>query len=276
MRQIDSVQRSFGMVLLSVISCLSTDALFAQENEALKPSRVEEGAPSWLKSYEFKKKTFTFIRLRYDQPPRRWATDYPDADINFSNRLRQLTALAVSPDGLVLDVADPRLVDYPFAYLSANGIWNLSDKQAIALREYLDGGGFLMIDDSWGEEEWKNVIAQMKRVFPNRAPLELSLQHRIFHSVFDLQDKPQVCGIYYALRGRDEGITWERPDAKDVSYQGITNDNGRLMVLICHNTDLADGWERMNEDAWYASEFSEKRAFPMGINTIFHVLSSSK
>lgn len=80
--------------------------------------------------------------------------------------------------------------------------------------------------------------------------------------------------IHYALAGREKGVTWEREDAKTVSYQGIADDNGRLMVLVCHNTDLADGWERMDVDAWYAREFSEKRAFPMGMNIIFNVLSS--
>ncbi len=132
-----------------------------------------------------------------------------------------------------------------------------------------------MIDDSWGEEEGKNVLSQMQRVFPHLEPKELALEQKIFHCVFDLTEKPQVCGIFYALKGRAEGVTWERPDAKNVSYKGITNDRGRLMVLICHNTDLTDGWERVDDDAWYAQEFSEKRAFPMGINTVFYALTVS-
>ena len=127
-----------------------------------------------------------------------------------------------------------------------------SDPQVLALRRYLENGGFLMIDDSWGEEEETNVLSQMRRVFPNHAAKELPSDHKIFHCVFDLNEKPQVCSLFYALNGRAAGVTWERPDAKNVSYQGITNDSGRLMVLICHNTDLADGWERVDDDAWYA------------------------
>jgi hypothetical protein len=172
-------------------------------------------------------------------------------------------------------ITDPKLADYPFAYLSGDGNWQLSDEEAAALRRYLDGGGFLMTDDSWGESEWSNVQSQMKKVFPDQQLTELPLEHKLFHCVYDLAERPQVCGIHYALAGRAEGVTWERNDARNVSYQGITNDKNRLMVLVCHNTDLADGWERINDDAWYAREFSEKRAFPMGINIIFHVLTST-
>jgi hypothetical protein len=177
---------------------------------------------------------------------------------------------------LALPITDPKLAEHSFAYLSVNGMWQLSNEETAALRRYLDGGGFLMIDDSWGEQEWSNVQAQIKRVLPDRQLAELPLEHKLFHCVYDLAEKPQVCGIHYALAGRAEGRTWERPDGKQVSYQGITDDKGRLMVLACHNTDLADGWERSDDDAWYAREFSEKRAFPMGINILFYALTSAE
>jgi hypothetical protein len=130
-----------------------------------------------------------------------------------------------------------------------------------------------MIDDSWGVAELQNTADQLRKIFPDRDPKELPLSHPIFHCVFDLQAKPQVCSIAVALQGRAQGVAWEGPDGKDVSYQAITDDDGRIMVLICHNTDLADGWERIDDDAWYAREFSEKRAFPMGVNAVFYALT---
>ncbi|MDZ7924131.1 MAG: DUF4159 domain-containing protein [Marinagarivorans sp.] len=51
----------------------------------------------------------------------RWATDYPDSDLNFSFRLQRLTSLKVNPDGLVLELDDPRIFDYPFLYLIEPG-----------------------------------------------------------------------------------------------------------------------------------------------------------
>lgn len=72
--------------------------------------------------------------------------------------------------------------------------------------------------------------------------------------------------------GRSQGITWERPDAREVHYKAIYDDKGRMMAIICHNTDLGDGWEREGENEWY-HEFSEKKAYPLGINIVFYAMT---
>jgi len=46
-----------------------------------------------------------------------------------------------------------------------------------------------------------------------------------------------------------------------------------MMVIICHNTDLGDGWEREGEYEYYFREFSEKRAYPLGINIVFYAMT---
>ena len=61
-----------------------------------------------------------------------------------------------------------------------------------ALRRYLLNGGFLMVDDFWGDDEWENFYEEIKRVFPDREPVELPLDHPIFHCVYHLKEKPQV------------------------------------------------------------------------------------
>ena len=148
-----------------------------------------------------------------------------------------------------------------------------SEEEVKILRNYLLNGGFLMVDDFWGEDEWYNLYYEMKRVFPNREPRELRLDHPIFHAVFDLKEKPQIPSIGAAIQGRDYGITWERPDAQIPHYKAIYDDKGRMMAIICHNTDLGDGWEREGEDEWYFREFSEKKAYPLGINIVFYAMT---
>ena len=204
----------------------------------------------------------------------RWATDYPDADLAFSARLAKWTSLNVDPKGKVLNLTDEELKSHPFVYLAEPGLLMLTEEEVTALRSYLTSGGFLMMDDFWGEAEWLNVKTQMERVFPDLKPVDLPLTHELFLSVFPLTEKPQVCSVAMALHGREQGITWERPDGKQVHYWGLTDPkSGRLMAVLCHNTDLADGWERGKHSAWYAEEFSEKRAWPMGINIVFHALT---
>jgi hypothetical protein len=132
-----------------------------------------------------------------------------------------------------------------------------------------------MVDDFWGEEEWEGFYRAFKMVFPDREPEELPLDHEIFRCVFPMKEKPQVPSIHHALRARDLGmaVTWERHDAETPHYRGVFDDEGRMMMIICHNTDLGDGWEREGEDEWYFREFAEKKSFPMGINIVFYALT---
>ncbi|MDX1563829.1 MAG: DUF4159 domain-containing protein [Phycisphaeraceae bacterium] len=235
------------------------------------------GVPEWVRDKHHPSDVFTFVRIRYSSwagSYDRWSTDYPDSDLNFSYRLQQLTSMQVDPDGKVLEITDKELFDYPFIYMCEPGYLRFTDEEVLTLRRYLLNGGFLMVDDFWGDEEYENFHEQIKRVFPDREPVELEPGHPIFRAVFPLEEKPQVPSIGIALSGRPYGITWERgEEGREVHYKALYDDAGRMMAIICHNTDLGDGWEREGENHWYFKEFSEKRAFPMGINIVFYALT---
>ena len=240
------------------------------------------GVPDWEVKDHMPDDVFTFVRIKYNSNDGgwgrrggKWRTDYPDSDLNFSYRLQELTSMEVDPDGKILELTDPELFDYPFIYLIEPGdIW-LGEEEIKALRKYLLNGGFMMVDDFWGTWEWDNFYRVLKQVFPDREPEEIPLEHSIFHCVFDLKEKPQVPAIQDAINGRDSGVTWEwrKPGAKTVQYKQLKDDQGRMMCIICFNTDLGDGWEREGEDRWYFKEFSEKKAYPMGVNIVFYALT---
>ena len=215
---------------------------------------------------------FTFARLRYSswRRPNDYETDWPDADLNLSFRLQQLTSLKVHPKGVIIDITDENLRNYPFVYMVEPGGLELAEDEVAALRRYLLGGGFLMVDDFWGVREWENFYRQIKRVFPEREPQDLDIGHPIFHAVFDLKEKPQMPSINV---WQERHVTYEREDAHDPEYRAIFDDNGRMMVFTCHNTDLGDGWEREGEDPTYFRLFSEKQAYPMAINVIFYAMT---
>ena len=237
----------------------------------------QDGLPQWRLDPEFASDAFTFVRIRYasSRPPRwnrrgDWATDYPDSDLNFSFRLQQLTSLEVNPEGLVLDLTDPRLFEYPFLYLIEPGNLLFREPEVGALRRYCLNGGFLMVDDFWDDDEWANFYVQIKRVFPDREVTEVPLEHEIFHIVYDLKEKPQIPSIHTARNG----VSYERGrNTRTPHYRAIYDDQGRIMVFICHNTDLGDGWEREGEAEWYFEEYSEKKAYPLGINIVIYALT---
>lgn len=243
-----------------------------------RPEIVDRGGvPDWKNDERFKSDVFTFVRVMYSSGGgygRRggsWATDYPDAELNFSYRLHELTALEVDPNGKVLELTDEKLLDYPWAYLIEPGRMSLSEAEVAGLRRYLLNGGFLMVDDFWGELEWDNFYQEIKRVFPDREPIDLPLEHEIFHMIYDLKKKPQVPNIHaWLATGRSDD---NRPDASEVHYRALFDDKGRMMAIICHNTDIGDAWEREGENETYFHEFSEKWSFPMGINIVTYAMT---
>lgn len=236
------------------------------------------GTPVWTNAPAFEKDVFTFARIRYRSGGFRgrggWDTDIPDSDLNLSFRLQQMTSMKVDPDGRILNLTDDDLSDFPFIYIVEPGGLSLDDAEATALRDYLLNGGFLMLDDFWGEAEWAVCELAMRQVFPDREFVELPLDHPLYRCVFDIGEKRQVPNVGLGVQSQwNGGMTWERPDAQEVHHRVIFDDQGRMMVIATHNTDNGDGWEREGENHYYFEHFSEKTAYPLGINILFYVMT---
>lgn len=236
------------------------------------------GVPDWEIDNKFKYDEFRFVRVKYrsigySRFGAKWRIDYPDSDLNFSFRLQQLTSLKVNPNPIVLELTDERILDYPFMYLIEPGDIDLTSEEVLGMRRYLNNGGFIMVDDFWSDYEWYALEEQMKKVLPGKRYVELELDHPIFSCVYDLKKKPQCPAI-----GRYEmsGYTTDRPGdptARDVHYRAYFDDNDRMCMIACHNTDLGDGWEREGESEFYFKRFSEKEAYPMGINIVVYAMT---
>lgn len=264
-------------VLLAVTAGLTPVSVHADE----RPDR--KGTPDWDLPTGFEPDVFVFRRIKYRSarsygPWRfdKWAIDFPDAEINLAYRLQQLTSVRAHPDGAVVSLQDPSLFDSPFIYIVEPGDLLLEEEEVRRLKDYLLNGGFLMVDDFWGDREWFNFRDQIQRVFPGREIVDLSLDHPIFHCVFDLKALPQVPNVRTGHYSQWTGITWEEdkmPGAKDPHYRAIFDDRGRIMVMICHNTDNGDGWEQEGASEYFFKEFSEKQSYPLGINILFYALT---
>ncbi len=135
------------------------------------------GTPAWTNAPGFERDVFTFVRIRYSRGGSGrgggWMTDLPDSDLNLSFRLQQITSMKVDPDGRILRLTDPELADFPFLYIVEPGGLYLDEAEVAALRKYLLNGGFLWLDDFWGEREWANCEEILGQVFPDRRIVEL-------------------------------------------------------------------------------------------------------
>ena len=223
-----------------------------------------------ISSTAFEKITygFTFVRLKYLGSS--WKVDWPDSDRNFIQQLQEHTTLDVAPAEKIIDIGSEELFRYPFVYVVEPSGLNLTYAEAKHLRKYLLGGGFIIVDDFHGQQQWQQFYAQFKRIFPEHEPEDIPLSHPLFHCFYNINELMQIPGAGAARRGR----TYERGSTggRHVRCLGIHDDNGRLMMMINFNSDLGDGWEHTADD-FYPDKYSDM-AFKMGVNAVIYALDS--
>jgi Domain of unknown function (DUF4159) len=231
----------------------------------------------------FSQDVFTFARLHFDVSDigssfggrRNWEDDGPEADWNLTFRLYQVTSLKIRPGLNAVDVTAKDLEKYPFVYVASGGRVAFSDEEVTDVRHYLLNGGFMMVDDFWGDDQWQHFYEQIKRVFPDREPIELSINDPIFHSVFPFKREPQIPSVgSFFQTGQSYDPYWPYI-LKDHSphYYGIYDDKHRMVMIICHNNHYGDGWEHESQDESYFDRFSEPMGYPMFINIVYYAMT---
>jgi hypothetical protein len=207
-----------------------------------------------------------------------WSVDFPRADINLSIRLSELTKTTVSqtrdlqPNHLLIRLTDDTLFQCPFVMMTSVGSIYLDDREVARLREYLLKGGFLWADDFWGSYAWGHWSAQIRKVFPDadHPIVDLPPDHPLFRAQFVVAQTPQIPNIGHWV---GTGTTSERgSDSAEVHTRAILDHDGRVMVLITHNTDLGDSWEREADDPGYFYMFAAI-GYAFGINVVLYALT---
>ena len=229
-------------------------------------------------------RAFTFCRVAYRQVRREpngqgWRTDYPDADRNLMLRLSQLTTTPIRttregrPDHIIVQLSDDAIFQCPFVFMSDVGTMAMNPEEAERLREYLLRGGFLWVDDFWGEYAWDAWVDELGKALPPAVyPIaDIPPGDIIFNALYNVYDVPQVPSIQFWRRSG--GATSERGAGSAVPHlRGVRDEQGRIIVLMSHNTDVADGWEREGEDEEFFFRFSPK-AYALGINIVLYALT---
>jgi hypothetical protein len=250
--------------------------------------------PNWTNPPGFESDVFTFARVIFQSDPPRgprrgfgrglgWWVDFPDADLNLSYRLQQLTSIRTDPDARVLKLTNPELFDYPLLYLEHAGYMRLSDEEIAVLRKYFATGGALFVNDFWSAPEWEGFAGEIKRVLPDHSWTELDTDHPIFNCIFDLSGpmhRLRVPTMQFWNQDHDPDDPFSPPHhvfrgegSEEMHVRTLLDDAGRIMILAIHNSDVSDGWEREGEHPDYFNRYSEDIAYPLGINIIFHLMT---
>jgi len=266
-------------------ACLAT-VLFVLDASTGFAQRIAAGfygsaPPRFANSNSFQG-SFTFCRAMFSsnrREKRGWSTDYPLAEINFSIRLAELTKARVArqpggdrqPEYVVVRLTDPELSQCPYLLMEDAGTMRLDEREVSSLRDYLLKGGFIFVSDYWGELARDQFDEEIGRVLPphDYPIVDLPIEHAIFQGHFPMKELPQMPSIQSWRRSggnTDRGVS-DAPEAR-----AIADRHGRLMVVMIHNSDIPDGWEREGEEREYFYRFSPD-AYTVGINVLLYAMT---
>ena len=247
--------------------------------------RGEQGDPAELPPREWPDRNVAGCHMLYASVRREangsgWRTDYPWAQRNLLIRLSELTKVRVSslatnvPHVYLVRLTDPALFQCGYLMASDVGTAGLTEEEAAALGLYLRKGGFLWVDDFWGEAAWEHWTRELAKVLPpTEYPIEdVPLSDAIFKSMVIVKRVPQVTGIGF-WRSVGGSTTSERGEETAVPHlRAVRDAHGRIIVVMTHNTDLSNSWERETEDARYFQQFSVE-GYGVGINVLLYAMT---
>jgi hypothetical protein len=216
---------------------------------------------------------FTFVRATYETAPGgywwrgqpAWSHGYPIAEQNLMKIMNEVSYLGAHEDEInTLALDDPEISKYPVAYLIEVSWWQMTDREAAALRAYIQKGGFVIVDDfkatgDFGSPGWDVFEANMKRVIPNARFLEMPPSHPVFHSFFEIETLADFPQAY---------------NAGPPVFRGMYEDNDpsrRLQMIVNYNTDISQFWEWSGRGFRPFGETNE--AYKLGVNYLIYGLT---
>jgi hypothetical protein len=273
--------RLVRMVVAAVVAAtLVVAAAYAQGYRFREGSLPARYAPAQMPDGAFVVCRLAYRSVRAEPMGIGWQTDYPFAEINLTTRLSELTKTRVSrgangaPNHFVVRLTDDALFNCPLTVASDVGSLGFRTEEIDRLRTYLLKGGFLWVDDFWGSLAWRQWASEIAKVLPPAEyPIEdVGLDDPLLRTMFEVKQIPQITNIQF-WRGVDGRSTSERgADSVDVHLRAIRDARGRIMVLMTHNTDVADSWEREGEDPAFFQQFSPS-GYALGIDVLLHAMT---
>jgi hypothetical protein len=207
---------------------------------------------------------YTHARIRYHMSPDAmfrqrelpWHHDYPYSDEAFPTFLKEATRVYTASNAYqIIDIDDPELFKYPFAYLCEPGFLELNSKDTANLRQFFERGGFLFVDDFRGARDLNNLAYQMKKVFPNRNLIPLNLSHPIFNTFYQI-----------------ESLDMRPPYGfEPVQFMGMEDDHGQLIMVVNYNNDLGEIWQWLDEGT--ASLQDAAMSLKLGTNYLLYAMT---
>lgn len=242
-------------VMLLLLGVLSAALLEAQRGR-----RFDNSSAGVITKKEDPKTEFSIARW-YSSNWRGggWSHDYPAAEEHILQIMKEVSLIDVDRLSYkIVDISSPEIFKYPFAYVSHPGEVFPSEEEVVNIREYIERGGFMMLDDFGGQNnDWEmdGWLELLRRTFPGR-------------EMYPLKDDHQLLRISYQI----DNLNMEHPmsHAKSTFY-GFNDDKGRLAMVICWANDVGDYWEFIDEPVYRVKPSAE--ALKLGVNIALYSMT---
>jgi hypothetical protein len=271
-----------GRLLLALV-LMAAAALAQRGRFRAAPEDDENDAPMPVHNGEFH-----FLRVEYTDLPQYhrgwgfssrdgmgtgwWLVDWPAAENHFTSGVRRLTRIETG-DPRHMRLTDDRIFDYPWLYATQTGWWGLDDAETARLREYLLRGGFLVVDDFWGPEQWEVFRSTMSRVLPGQPITDIGETDSVMHVLYDIREKDRtfIPGSRHLRRGAGGTVEIWQPEGTSPAWRAMYDGSHRMVVAVNFNTDVGDAWEFA--DVPYYPEAMTSLAYRYGINYLVYALT---
>ncbi len=173
---------------------------------------------------------------------------------NLLRALRERTPIPVAgDDAAVVEPGSAALFQYPFVFAAGHGNFRLTDAEVPNVRRWLDGGGFLWVDDDYGmAPSFRREIA---RLYPDAELVEVPFDHPVYHQLYDFPQGPPKVHEHDGGPARGYGIVR----------------GGRLCVFFSFDCDLGDGLE--DEEIHHDPPEKREAALRMALNIVHYALT---
>jgi hypothetical protein len=238
------------LILIFLFTVLTTNLVYAQLGRGGRGWHIEQNDPPV--------REFTAARWHFGTNGSignmGWSHNYPDSDINLNEFLKRATLINMEIGSYrIIELGEPDVFDYPFAYVSEPGEMELTDQEVINLREFVSRGGFILMDDFDGPWQWAQMRSQVKRAFPEYEFIPVALDHEVFRVHTSLDNLAAMA---------------DSVPGGEITYYGLFDRNGHLGILAGLNNDLANFWD------WYSDGRMPLKpstdAFRLGTNAVIY------
>ena len=107
----------------------------------------------------------------------------------FLTQISRDTHITANPQLVPVQLESSEMFNFPFAVMTGEGSFELTEYQRTAMRNYLEAGGFIIASAGCSSQPWRESFrTEISKVFPELELQHLDMSHPVFHTVYEIKE----------------------------------------------------------------------------------------